>query len=168
MSDFEKKLANLGDTIGELQIPYQILNSFEFVEAYIQEQVKVANRYYSAEIVKKREILFPCRQENAFLIAAYSVIVNEITSYSRGCFTWWPLALPDPKKLAIDAHKKVEAELFEVHFRDTPQLLDRCRIDYDRVITKRRTSQESFAPAATPAPAAAVPDSTDPEAPADA
>ena len=155
LSEYEKKLANLNDSIGELRIPYQITQAFECVDAMIHNQVMALN----VLMLKKFGAwpFWPGRVENDFCIAAYAVVANEITNYSglRCCCTAWPCALPDPKSVATKAHKKITEELFDVHFRDVPGVMEALRINYDQVL--------NAAPAPTPAAPAA-----DPEAPADA
>lgn len=51
--------------------------------------------------------------------------LNEITNYSK-----WPRALPDPSKLAVEVHKKIQNQLFHVRFRDNKPLMSSLLIDY--------------------------------------
>ena len=76
------------------------------------------------------------------------MVANYITNHRL-----WPHALPDPKALAIDAHKKVQT-LFEVHFRDLAGMSERLRlIDYDQVLAKKDTSRDGEnVPPPTPPP----------------
>ena len=113
------------------------------VELFIHEQIKVMNIFYwynHANHDPDRGEEWPhwtTRTENDFLLAAYAVVANDITNHKS-----WPYALPDPKPLAIDAHKKVQT-LFEVHFRDLPGMSERLRlIDYDQVLAKKDTSRD--------------------------
>ena len=78
-------------------------------------------------------------KENDFLIAAYAVVANEFTHHRS-----WPWRLPDPKVLAITAHKKIQEQLFEVRFRDEPGMLRAIQVNYDQVL------------GAAPAPAADI------------
>ena len=62
---------------------------------------------------------------NEFLVAAYAMISNEITTDKK-----WPWSLPDPHKLAAKAHKNIQNRLLEVRFRDNETLRDSLLIDY--------------------------------------
>jgi len=62
-----------------------------------------------------------------------------------------PRGLPDPKLLAIKAHKAVQVQLFAVHFRDVPGMMNALQIDYDAILAGR------YAPAASAPPPAALP-----------
>jgi len=98
---------------------------------------------------------------NDLLIAAFAVLANEIASHMGGCCCCdsWPWALPDPKFIAIKAHKKIQDELFEVYFRDFRGMKERLEIDYDHI--NLRASRQPMPHALPPAPAADI------EAPAD-
>ena len=65
------------------------------------------------------------RDTNEFLVAAYAMIANEITTNKK-----WPWALPNPNKLAEDAHKKIQNQLLHVRFRDNTKLMSSLLIDY--------------------------------------
>ena len=60
--------------------------------------------------------------------------------------------MPDPKVLAITAHKKIQEQLFEVRFRDEPGMLRAIQVNYDQVLGASRMSP----PLAAPAPAADI------------
>ena len=113
------------------------------------------------------------RTENDFLVAAYSIVATEITNYSGRCccFTAWPWRLPDPKVLAMNVHKRIQEQLFEVHFRDMPGMCERLKINYDTAIAGRMFAAASASPPAElpavaekPAAPSPAPATADPEA----
>ena len=91
--------------------------------------------------------------------ACSGVIANEMTTDKK-----WPRALPDPHKLAVKAHKKIQNRLLHVRFRDNNQLMNSLLIDYSsgdedykQYADAESESKAGPAPAsAAPAPAAAA------------
>ena len=140
-NEYTAKWKNLQEATGELLIPYQIVQVFDYVEQMIHEQVQVMNLY-------RPELYWNSSKENDFLIAAYAVVANEFTHHRS-----WPWRLPDPKVLAITAHKKIQEQLFEVRFRDEPGMLRAIQVNYDQVLGASRMSPPL---AAAPAPAADI------------
>ena len=140
-NEYTAKWKNLQEATGELLIPYQIVQVFDYVEQMIHEQVQVMNLY-------RPELYWNSSKENDFLIAAYAVVANEFTHHRS-----WPWRLPDPKVLAITAHKKIQEQLFEVRFRDEPGMLRAIQVNYDQVLGALRMSPPL---AAARAPAADI------------
>lgn len=124
LADAKKKLANLNESIGELQIPYPILHAFDQVEAYIRQQIRNMNNRYKAE-KDTDEDLWTARDTNEFLVAAYTMVANEITDQPS-----WPWRMQNPHVVAVNAHKKIQNQLFHVRFRDNIRLMSSLLIDY--------------------------------------
>ena len=155
----------MNESIGELQVPYQISNAFEQVEHFITHQVRVLNTTIASEVgPRMKSMYWNSRRKDDLLIAACPLIANEITSHrSIFCCVGWPWVLPDPQVLAIRAHKRIERELFDLYFRENPipgldkDLCKRIQINYDDP-----TSFEDGGPTSTGA--APADDDGDPEA----
>ena len=147
-NEYTAKWKNLQEATGEILVPYEIVHAFDYVEQMIHEQIKVLNLYYYEHISQTPYPLWNSAKENDFLIAAYAVVANEFTHHRS-----WPWRLPDPKVLAITAHKKIQEQLFEVRFRDEPGMLRAIQVNYDQVLGASRMSPPL---AAAPAPAADI------------
>ena len=162
LADSKKKLANLNESIGELQIPYPILNAFDQVEGYIRQQIHNMNNRYRNDFAEKYQVngdLWKAKDTNDFLVAAYTMVANEITKDKR-----WPWALPDPHDLAVKAHKRIQNRLLHVRFRDNRKLMSSLLIDYDSGDENwRQYAAADKAPnsEAGPAPAPAAASATD-------
>jgi len=110
-------------------VALQISQSFAQVETFIKQQVYNMNNRYrleNSEAYEKDGDFWTPRDTNDFLVAAYAMIANEITTNKK-----WPWALPDPNKLAENAHKKIQNQLLHVRFRDNNKLMSSLLIDHN-------------------------------------